>query len=127
MRRPVPALEVSARQREVLESVARSSSAPHREVVRARALLMAADGLANIAIARECSVSPASVKGWRVRFAEEGLVNFAQVREGRGRKKKIPQEKIDQIVDLTLNYRPQGETHWSCRSMAAATGVSKST
>jgi hypothetical protein len=48
-------------------------------------------------------------------------------REGRGRKKTIPQETIDDIVDLTLHYRPQGETHWSCRTMAAATGVSKST
>ena len=127
MRQPVPALEVSAGQREVLQSVARSSSAPHREVIRARALLMAAEGLANTAIARDLSVSPASVRGWRARFAEEGLVKFAQVREGRGRKKTIPQDKIDEIVDLTLNYRPQGETHWSCRSMAAATGVSKST
>jgi transposase/DNA-binding transcriptional ArsR family regulator len=127
MRRPVPALLVSPGQREVLESVARSPSAPHREVVRARALLMAADGLANTAIARALSVSPASVSGWRARFAEEGLVKFAQVREGRGRKKTIPQEKIDEIVDLTLNYRPEGETHWSCRTMAAATGVSKST
>src|SRR5271166_6477902 len=111
MRRPVPALLVSPGQREVLESVARSPSAPHREVVRARAL----------------SVAPASVRGWRARFAEDGLVKFAQVREGRGRKKTIPQEKIDEIVDLTLNYRPQGETHWSCRTMAAASGVSKST
>src|SRR5207342_2213651 len=127
MRPPVPALLVSPGQREVLESVARSPSAPHREVVRARALLMAADGLANTAIARAVSVSPASVDGWRARFAEEGLVKFAQVREGRGRKTTIPQEKIDEIVDLTLNYRPQGETHWSCRTMAAATGVSKST
>ena len=127
MRRPVPALLVSPGQREVLESVARSPSAPHREVVRARALLMAADGLANTAIARAVSVSPASVSGWRARFAEEGLVKFAQVREGRGRKTTIPQEKIDEIVDLTLNYRPEGETHWSCRTMAAATGVSKST
>ncbi|MGO9226235.1 IS630 family transposase, partial [Mycobacterium sp.] len=127
MRRPAPALLVSAGQREVLESVSRSSSAPHREVVRARALLMAADGLANTAIARALSVSPASVSGWRARFTEEGLVKFAQVREGRGRKKTIPQDKIDEIVDLTLNYRPQGETHWSCRTMAAATGVSKST
>jgi hypothetical protein len=76
------------RQREVLESVARSPSAPHREVVRARALLMAADGLANTAIARALSVSPASVSGWRARFAEEGLVKFAQVREGRGRKRR---------------------------------------
>jgi transposase len=73
------------------------------------------------------SVSPASVSGWRTRFAEEGLVEFAQVRQGRGRKKSILQETIDEIVDLTLNYRPQGETHWSCRTMAAATGVSKST
>ena len=77
MRRPVAALLVSSGEREVLESVARSPSAPHREVVRARAL----------------SVSPASVSGWRARFAEEGLVKFAQVREGRGRKKTIPQEK----------------------------------
>ena len=92
----------------MLESVARSQSAPHREVVRARALSMAADGLANTAIARALSVSPASVSGWRARFAEEGLVKFAQVREGRGRKRAIPQEKIDEIVDLTLNYRPAG-------------------
>ena len=127
MRRPVPALEVSVGQREVLETVARSSSAPHREVIRARALLMAADGFANTAIGRDLSVSPASVGAWRARFAAEGLVKFAQVREGRGRKKTIPQEKVDEIVDLTLNYRPQGETHWSCRSMAAASGVSKST
>ena len=127
MRHPVPALLVSPGQREVLESVARSLSAPHREVIRARALLMAADGLANSTIARALSVSPASVSGWRVRFAEEGLVKFAQVREGRGRKTTIPQDKIDEIVDLTLNYRPAGETHWSCRTMAAATGVSKST
>src|SRR6476619_5739066 len=127
MRRPVAALLVSPGQREVLESMARSPSAPHREVVRARALLMAADGLANTAIARALSVSPASVSGWRTRFAEEGLVKFAQVRQGRGRKKTIPQQKIDEIVDLTLNYRPAGETHWSCRTMAAASGVSKST
>jgi transposase len=127
MRRPVPALLVSEGQREVLQSVARSRSAPHREVVRARALLMAADGMANMAIGRELSVSPASVNAWRARFTEEGLAKFAQVRAGRGRKKTIPQEKIDEIVDLTLNHRPEGETHWSCRTMAAATGVSKST
>jgi len=95
MRRPVPALLVSAGQREVLESVARSQSAPHREVVRARALLMAADGLANTAIAQALSMSAASVSGWRARFAEEGLVKFGQVRQGRGRKKSIPQETID--------------------------------
>jgi transposase len=127
MRQAVPALDVSAGQREVLESLARSQSAPHREVVRARALLMAADGMANTAIAAALSVSPASVKNWRDRFVEDGLAKLGLVRKGRGRKPSIPQDKIDEIVDLTVNYRPQGETHWSCRTMAAATGVSKST
>ncbi|GLP79975.1 IS630 family transposase [Mycobacterium antarcticum] len=127
MRRPVPALEVSDGQREVLESLARSQSGAHREVVRAKALLMAADGMANTAIAASLSVSPASVKSWREQFAVQGLVKFAQVRKGRGPKPSIPQSKIEEIVDLTLNYRPAGETHWSCRTMAAATGVSKST
>ena len=68
-------------------------------------------------------MSPASVSEWRARFAEEGLAKFAQVGEGRGRKTTIPQEKIDEIVDRTLNDRAEGETHWSCRTMAAATGV----
>lgn len=127
MRRPVPALEITQGQREVLESLSRSQSAPHREVTRAKALLMAADGLANTAIAQVLSVSPGSVSSWRARFAEDGLVKFAQVRPGRGRKSTIAQDKIDEIVDLTLNYRPAGETHWSCRTMATAAGVSKST
>jgi transposase len=118
---------MSAGQREVLESLARSQSGAHREVVRAKALLMAADGMANTAIAASLSVSPASVKSWRERFTEEGLAKLGQVRKGRGRKASIPQSKIDEILDLTQNYRPEGETHWSCRTMADAAGVSKST
>ena len=113
----MPALEMSAGQREVLESLARSQSGAHREVVRAKALLMAADGVANTAIAASLSVSPASVKSWRDRFTEEGLAKLGQVRKGRGRKPSIPQSTIDEILDLTQNYRPQGETHWSCRTM----------
>src|SRR5258707_9505690 len=100
MRQPVPALEISAGQREVLESLARSQSGAHRGVVRAKALLMAADGVANTAIPRSLAVTPASVKSWRERFAEEGLAKVGQVRKGRGRKPSIPQSKIDEIPEL---------------------------
>src|SRR5271168_2637561 len=127
MRKPVAALEISAGQRELLESVARAQSGAHREVVRAKALLMAAGGSANTAIAQALSVSPASVANWRARFAEDGLARLGQVRKGRGRKPSIPQDKIDEILDLTQNYRPAGQTHWSCRTMAEAVGVSKDT
>jgi transposase len=110
-----------------LESVARSQSGAHREVVRAKALLMASQGAANTAIAQALSVSPASVANWRARFAEDGLAKLGQVRNGRGRTPSIPQDKIDEILDLTQNYRPAGQTHWSCRTMAEPVGVSKDT
>jgi len=114
-------------QRAVLEKLSRSATAAHREVVRAKALLAAADGVANTAIAARLGVSPASVVAWRARFAEEGLSKLGKVRPGRGRKAQIPVEKIDQIVKLTQESKPAGETHWSCRSMAKAAGVSPAT
>jgi transposase len=127
MRPPSPRLEMAEGQRAILEILARSPSAPHREVIRAKALLWAAEGVANTVIAAWLGVSPASVAAWRQRFSEEGLSKLAQVRPGRGRPPQIPAEKIDEIVRLTQDSTPPGETHWSCRSMAKATGVSQAT
>jgi hypothetical protein len=118
---------MSDAQREILESLAKSQTAAHREVTRAEALLLAADGLASTAVAYEVGVSPSSVVAWRSRFAEEGLAKLGRVRPGRGRKPQIPAEKIDEIVRLTQESKPEGETHWSCRSMAKAAGVSPAT
>ena len=123
----MPALEISDGQRETLTLLSRSQTAAFREVQRARALLLAADGVANYRIAAEVGVSPATVAQWRGRFAGEGLAKFGQVRNGRGPKPSIPQSKIDEIVELTKNSTPDGETHWSCRTMAERVGVSKDT
>ncbi len=111
----------------ILEKLAASQSAPHREVTRAKALLMAEEGLANTAIGAKLGVSPSSVVAWRKTFEAEGVVKFAQVHRGRGRKASIPADKIDEIVRLTQESKPPGETHWSCRSMAKAAGVSPAT
>ena len=127
MRAPSRALTMTDGQREILDRVARSRTAPHREVTRAKALLLAAEGLATTAIAARLEVSPSSVAAWRDRFAAEGLAKMGRVRPGRGRKAHIPAEKIDEIVRLTQETTPPGETHWSCRSMAEAAGVSPAT
>jgi transposase len=113
--------------RETLTVLTRSQTASVREVRRAQALLLAADGVANYRIAAEVGVSPATVVAWRERFSTEGLAKLGRVRKGRGRKSTIPQRVIDQIVDLTQNSRPEGETHWSTRTMADRVGVSKDT
>ena len=105
----------------------RSHTAPHRDVQRAMVLLMASDGFANTRIASEVGVAPMTVKAWRDRFAEGGLKDFSSVRPGRGRKPSIPPERVEEIVRLTLHETPAGETHWSCRTMAARAGVSPAT
>lgn len=88
---------------------------------------MAAEGAANVRIASEVGVSTVTVRAWRERFVEEGLAKFGQVHKGRGRKPSIPAKKVDEIVRATLHDKPAGATHWSCRSMAKASGVSPAT
>jgi transposase len=117
-------MPLSEGQRDVLETLSRTRSAAHREVVQARALLLAADGLANTAIGKRLGVSASSVSSWRTRFVEEGLAGLGVVRPGRGRKPSISDEQVADIVRTTLQETPPGETHWSCRSMANAKGVS---
>lgn len=122
-----PPLPMSDSQRAVLERLSRSQSAPHRQVQRARALLLAADGVANTRISAEVGVTPATVRSWRERFAEEGLAKLGEVRAGRGRKASISEEQVQAIVHDTLHTKPKGETHWSCRTMAKHAGVSSAT
>ncbi len=127
MRAATAPLTVPAGQRQILEKLASSQSAPHREVTRAKALLLAEKGMANTAIGAQLKVSPSSVMAWRKTFIAEGMKKFGQVHAGRGRKASIPPDKIDEIVRLTQESKPEGETHWSCRSMARAAGVSPAT
>ena len=83
---PAAALPLSDEERAVLERLARSTSARHRTVQQAQALLLAADGVANSEIGRRVGVSANSVRTWRARFAEKGLANFGKIARGRGRR-----------------------------------------
>ena len=115
---------MSDKQREVLEALSRSRSAAHRVVQRARVLLLATDGVSNSEISEVSEVSRPTVLAWRNQFDKEGLTGFGEVAKGRGPKPSISDEKISEIVELTLHSKPEGETHWSCRSMAKKVGVS---
>lgn len=121
-------LKVSDEERAALDAVARSSSLPHRKVVQARALLLAADGVANNEIARRCSTTADSVRAWRRRFETEGPAGVGRIAAGRGRKPEIAQSTIDAIVADTLTTVPDdGSSAWSTRTMAERHGVGKDT
>src|SRR4051795_8731323 len=127
MPRPAaPALEVSPAQRDALVRMSRSTSRPHRVVVQARALLMAADGLANAEIARRCEVDADAVRRWRARFAVEGPAGVGVIAKGRGRKPSLRAGAVEEVLRLTHSERPaDGSTHWSTRTMAARVGIGK--
>ncbi|MDR8020513.1 IS630 family transposase [Nesterenkonia aerolata] len=127
MSAPAPPLAMSDTDREVLAKVARSTSAAHREVIRARVLLDAADGVGNRTIAAEHGISAMTVRAWRSAFAAEGLKYWGTVKKGRGRKPSIPAETIAEIVRMTTKVTPKGQTHWSSRSLAKELGISHST
>ncbi|HUK70926.1 MAG TPA: helix-turn-helix domain-containing protein [Streptosporangiaceae bacterium] len=89
MNHAAAALELADGQRRTLEVLAKSATAPHRDVLRARSPLLAADGVANTQIAQRIGVSAVTVRAWRKRFTAEGLAKFGRVRQGRGRKPSI--------------------------------------
>jgi transposase len=124
MSAPAARLPLSDGERETLERLARSRSAPHRQVLQAKALLLAGDGVANAVIAEEVGVTPVTVRAWRQRFGDDGLAGLERIREGRGRKPSISGETIAEIVRLTTTTTPPGHTHWSCRTMSKRVGVS---
>lgn len=127
MTSPVAPLSVSVAQREVLEKVARSTTAAHREVVRARVLLDAADGVGNKTVASRHGVTAVTVRAWRKAFEVDGLTGWGKIKPGRGRKATITEEQVAEIVELTTKTTPPGATHWSCRTMAERVRVSPAT
>jgi hypothetical protein len=100
---------------------------PQQVALRCRIVLAAADGQSDVAIAQQLSVNRKTVILWRQRFSEQRLDGLWEIAPGRGRKPNYDTDKIAAIVDATLQTKPEGMTHWSCRTMAKSQGVSKST
>jgi len=120
-------VSVSTEQRATLEGWVRAPSVPQGVVRRAKVILLAAEGTSNSEIARQVGMSRPSVIMWQDRFLEKGVAALSETRPGRGRKATISRSKVERIVHATLHGKPKGATHWSCRSMAEAQGISPAT
>ena len=125
--RPLKPLEVSGSTREELESLSRSLSLAAGLVSRAKIVLLCADGFDNKAVAEEVGTSRQTVGKWRERFRTQGLMGLYDERRP-GKPRSIEDDEVMVLLRKTLDTEPaDGSTHWSCRSMADTTGVSKST
>jgi transposase len=101
-----PALPVTEEQWSELNRMASSTALPHRKVVQARALLLAADGVSNEEIARRSGVDSDAVRRWRSRFVERGIAGVGAIAKGRGRKPGLPHGMVAEVVRITCQEKP---------------------
>jgi transposase len=95
--------------------------------LRAKIVLLAAEGWQDIEIARELGVTRQLSARWRKRFIQLGIDGLKKDAPRSGRKKRISPQKVRSIVKKTLEQKPANATHWSTRTMAKAVGVSEKT
>ena len=111
-------------EREVLERWARRPKSAQALALRCRIVLAAANGEHSNDIAARLGCSASTVGRWRGRFARLGLDGLHD--EPRpGQPRKITDDAVERVIVRTLEEQPPNATHWSTRSMAAATGLSQ--
>src|SRR6266481_4096409 len=124
--RPTKPLNVTAEEKEKLAMLARRPKAAQAISMRSRIVLACAEGLSNGAVAKKLHVTGATVCKWRERFRVsrlEGL--YDEPRPGAPR--SVSDAQVEKVIIQTLETTPRGETHWSTRGLAKASGLSRMT
>src|SRR5215216_3978049 len=115
---------LSGEEREVLERWARRPNSAQALALRCRIVLAAAEGEDSKDIAARLGCNKSTVGRWRGRFARRGLDGLHD--EPRpGKPRQIGDGEVERVIVKTLEEQPPDATHWSTRSMAAATGMSQ--
>lgn len=121
--RPKAALVLTIEERNELVNYRRRRKTSHGLATRAAIVLACAEGLDNGIVAERLRLSKATVGKWRSRFVAnrlDGLLDEPRP----GAPRKISDAKVEQVVTLALESKPEGATHWSTRDMAKRLGVS---
>lgn len=119
------AIELAEGERSALERIVRSPSSEQRMVTRARVVLLAADGKPNRQIAREVGLSEQKVGQWRNRFEERRLEGLGDLPRP-GAPRRYDHDKRVEVFKTACSPPPDGETHWTVRSLAEKVGIGKS-
>ena len=121
------AIKLCTAERLQLEQWESAHGTPQQVALRCRIVLAAMAGRNNVSIAEELGVARPTVQLWRRRLGTQGVGEVWKIAPGRGRKPQYDQATRAAIIAATLQSKPAGMTHWSCRLMAEAQDVSKST
>lgn len=93
--------------------------------LRSRIVLESAEGHSIAEVSRRLGIAPETVRTWRRQFLDRGLEGMCDDPRP-GVPRKITDADVERVIVKTLEETPKNATHWSTRSMAAATGMSQS-
>jgi transposase len=127
MARSSQPVDISAEDQAQLIQWESAHGTPQQVALRCRMVLAAAAGKQDLQIASAYGISRHTAALWRGRVRTAGIEAVWDIQAGRGRKPKYDGAKRDALIAATLQTKPKGMTHWSCRLMAKAQGVSKNT
>ena len=122
-----PSIVLEPSEQTRLEQWESAHGTPQQVALRCRIVLAAVAGEENGAIADRLGINRHTVALWRKRVRTSGINPVWEIAPGRGRKPHYDQVKRDAIINATLQTKPKGMTHWSCRLMAKDQEVSSST
>jgi transposase len=119
-------LSVTEDQRCALENWVRRRKTAQALAMRARIILACAEGKPNGLVARQVRVRQQTVGKWRSRFLIKGLEGLLD--EPRpGTPRRVTDADVEKVLTTTLESLPRDATHWSTRSLAQQSGLSRST
>lgn len=121
MARTPPSIVLSSADRDLLQSTVRATTSPQRDVLRARIILLAADGAANNDIARRLRTRPATVSQWRGRFMRLGMAGLLDAPRP-GKAPVYSEATQRRILAMLDTPPPEGYSQWNGRLLAQALG-----
>ena len=102
----------------------KATNTPKGVAKRTRIILLAHKGKSGKAIGQQLKVRQPTIRLWKARFLAGGPPALRKIALGRDRKPSLSRRKVAAVVRATIHAKPKGPTHWSCRSMARAKGLS---
>lgn len=122
MPRPISLVELTTEEKLALRQIARAPTSAQRDSLRARIILLRAEGRKEAEVAKLVGTSMTTVSLWSNRFERQGLEGLKD-KKGRGRKPSLPIEKVQQVI-TRVTQPPKGKRRWSTRTMAKEVGIS---
>jgi transposase len=115
---------VGAEDRARLAAILGDRSRPLKYVQRAGIVLLSAEQLPVLEIARRVGVSRPAVWRWQQRYGEAGVDGLLRDKTRPPGKRPLPPATLAKVLALTCSEPPGEATHWTGRAMARAVGIS---